>query len=250
MRGREANRAGLSLLFAAGKRPTVRDIERLLSSPDMSGAATQISYKPSEEEGWVELLATGLVFDLVGLSPAAPAPAPPLEHRFGVPDSAAKTGLEAITFVPGAHISTSLAMMPLVRAMVGLAANIALPFSVEGVCWHAAKSWMEPQYFSRVAFDWLAGGAFPALGLTSIVEQDDGSIATCGLDYLVGQEVHLEALPDEQMADKVKLAVRLADYMIKYGRIEEPRDLEGPDGEPLLAEPSQARDRVWIWRGS
>ncbi len=242
------HRAGLSLLFAAGKRPSANDIDRLLSSSDMDGAAAHISHRPDAGEGWVELLATGLTFDLIGLSPADPAPMPSVDHRFGVSQDLQVSELEAITLVPGPHISSQIAMMPVVRAMAGLAASIALPLAVEGVCWHAAQSWMGPQYFSRAILNWLSGGAFPALGLTAIEELDDASVASVGLAHFTGQEIQLEPRDGEAPADTVKLAVRLIDYMVRNGRIDAPRELEGPDGERLLAEPTQSRQQVWVWR--
>lgn len=215
----------------------------------MAGAAARISYRPDEPEGWVELLASGLTFDLTGLAPAEPAPPPPQGHYFGLDAAAAARPLEAITLIPGQHIVGGIAMMPVVRAMAGLAANIALPFSVKAVCWHPAQSWMEPQYFARIVLNWLAGGAFPALGLTAVEEADDRSVMSKGLAFFIGQEVQLEALRDEAPADTVKLAVRLIDYMVRNGPLRAPRELEGPGGERLHAEPSRFGKSVWVWRG-
>lgn len=236
------------MLFAVDKRPSAADIDRLLSSPEMAGAAARISYRPPEEEGWAEILATGLTFDLVGLAPAAPADPPPVHHRFGLAPDLCIERLEAITLLPGQHIATRLAMLPVVRAMVSLAANMALPLSAEAVCWQPAGTAMEPQYFSRVMFNWLAGGAFPALGLTAVEKKEDGSVTSVGLSHFVGQELQLEAAADEAPADTVKLAVRLIDHLVRRGRLERTRELKGPSGERLLAEPSQSRDLVWVWR--
>jgi len=216
----------------------------------MGGAAAHISHRPSPDEGWIELLATGLTFDLTGLEPADAAPFPAVAHHFGVSQEAEISRFEAISLVPGPHITSQIAMMPVVRAMVGLAASIALPLSVEGICWHAAQSVMEPQYFSRIAFDWLSGGAFPALGLTAVEEMDDGSVTSRGLAHFTGQEIQIEPRDNEVPAETVKLVVRLIDYMVRNGHLHEPRELEGPGGERLLAEPSQSRQLVRVWRGT
>jgi len=235
-------------LFATGKRPSADDIARLLSSSDMDGAAAHISYRPEPDEGWVELLATGLTFDLTGLAPASAAPMPPIAYHFGVSDGVDPAAFEAITLLPGPHIASRIMMQPVARAMVGLAASIALPLAVEGVCWHSAQSLMEPQYFSRAAMNWLSGGAFPALGLTAIEHNDDGSVTSVGLTHFTGQEIQVESRVGEATADTVKLAVRTIDYMVRHGRLDAPKELEGPEGERLLAEPSQSRRHVWIWR--
>ncbi len=246
--GKEAGQTGLSLLFAAGKRPSAADIDRLLSSAEMQGAAAFVSHRPRDDEGWVELLVSGLTFDLIGLSPGEPAPAPPSEHVFGLPDRAASLGYEAISLVPGPHITGGRAMMPVVRAMVSLAATIALPLSVEAVCWHPARSWMEPQYFSRVILNWLSGGVFPALGLTAVEQVEEGFVGSKGLDFFVGQEIQLEAKKGEALAETVKLAVRVIDYMAHNGPLRQPGELEGSGGERLRAEPTRDGKAVWVWR--
>lgn len=247
---KQVHQAGLSLLFSAGRRPSADDIERLLSSTEMTGAGARISYRPEQQEGWVELLTSGLTFDLTGLAPAESAPLPPRGHSFGLDAHAMTRPLEAISLIPGHHIVGGIAVMPVVRAMAGLAANIALPFNVAAVCWHPAQSWMEPQYFARIVLNWLAGGAFPALGLTAVAELGDRSVESRGLAFFIGQEIELEALQGESSADTVKLAVRLIDYMVRNGPLKEPRQLEGPGGEPLQAVPSRSGHRVSVWRGS
>ena len=236
-------------MFAAGKRPTANDIERLLSSPDLAGAAAHISYRPPNDEGWLEILATGLTFDLLGLAPQQPASTPPIENFYGVTANALPEHTEAVTLVPGEHINSLRATLPVVRAMTSLAASIALPLGAQALCWHPASSVMEPQYFSRIVFNWLAGGAFPALGLTAVLEQADGSIASRGLTYFIGQELQLEARKGEAKADSVKLAVRLIDHLVRSGRLQAARELQGPGGERLVAEPSSSGDTVWVWRG-
>ena len=145
------------MLFAKGKRPSADQIERLLEASEIAGAAAHVSYRPLDDhDGLLELLISGLTFDLVGLEPAAAMSPPPSATQFGLSPRDLGDGLEAITLVPGQHLSGGHAMIPVVQAMLGLAGHIALPLSVEAVCWHPAQSWMEPQYFSRVALGWLS----------------------------------------------------------------------------------------------
>ncbi|MFD2579415.1 hypothetical protein ACFSTD_14295 [Novosphingobium colocasiae] len=111
-------------------------------------------------EGWAEILVSGLAFDLSGLQPAPAAPARPFDHAYGfaadVPD-----GLrEAVLLVPSGHISAGAALAPVVRAMVGLAANLVLNLPVVAVQWHPARTVIEPRTFVRIIMNWLSGGAF------------------------------------------------------------------------------------------
>lgn len=242
--------AGLSMLFSAGHRPTLDDLESLLTSPGTGGPGAQISFRPDEPQGWVELLASGLTFDLTGLAPAEAAPFPRITHRFGVSGLPTADALEALALMPGPHVTAGVAMLPVVRTMVGLAANLSLQLSVEAICWHPAEACMEPQYFARIALNWLAGGPFPALGLTAVCPTHDGHIVTQGLAFFVGQEVQVEAKAGEPPAETIKLAVRIIDFMVRHGPLTAPRKIEGPAGEMLLAEPSQGGKLVWVWRES
>lgn len=244
----DASQAGLSLLFANGKRPGADEIVRLIEASEIAGAAAHVSYRPPDDsEGLLELLVSGLTFDLVGLSPA-PAPAlPPRAHLFGLSAQDLRDGLEAITLVPGHHLSGGPAMIPVVQAMLGLAGHIALPLDVAAVCWHPAQSWMEPQYFSRVALGWLSGGPFPALGLTAL-EHTAGGARSHGLAFFAGQELLVRRRAGESPADTAKLAVRIIDFVIANGPFRRATELQGPDGELLRVVPAAFGKQVTIER--
>lgn len=227
------SQAGLSLLFASGMRPSAGDIERLLASAELAAAATSVSFRPGDDaEGMVELLVSGLTFDLWGLSPAAATPVPPERYRYGTIAEHLKLGLEAITLVPSQHIASGFAMIPIVQAMARLAAHIALPLGAEAVCWHPAETWMEPQYYSRIALNWLSGGPFPALGLTALQENPEG-FRTEGLGFLVGQELQVDGSSGESQRENARLAMRLIDSVVCEGRFTADGMAEGPDGERL-----------------
>lgn len=233
----DASQAGLSLLFAQGKRPSADDIARLLEASEIAGAAAHVSYRPPDDrEGLLELLVSGLTFDLVGLAPAAPLPPPPPRHRFGLAPGEAGEGLEAITLMPGHHLSGGHAMIPVVQAMLGLAGHIALPLDVAAVCWHPAQSWMEPQYFSRIALGWLSGGPFPALGLTALEHASEG-VRSVGLAFFSGQELLVERRDGESPAQTAKLAVRFIDYVVANGPFRRELEFEGQQGELLRVVP-------------
>lgn len=235
--------AGLCLVFAVGERPAADDIERLLAAPAdpamQPAIGAQVSLRPADSADWLELLASGLAFDLTGLAPGAADALPEAAHLFGITRPRATSPAEAITLAPGPHIAGGSAMIPIVRVMTGLAAALALALPVRAVCWRPAGCWMEPAYFARIVDAWLAGGAFPALGLTGLERAKDGSVTSNGLAFFIGQELRVEARAGESAADTAKLAARVIDELIRHGPLDEDEELVGRDGEALLAQPSQ-----------
>lgn len=248
--------AGLSLLFAAGTRPSAADIERLFAAPPAAGAPTyeakgavaRISNRRGAQDGWLELLASGLTFDLHGLAEGEACPVPPTSHFFGLPRDAADPQLEAITLLPGPHLSGGGAMLPVVKTMAVLAGELAANFQPKAVCWQPAASCMAPDYFARIVAAWRDGGAFPALGLCGVERQPDGTVETVGLAFLVGHELRVEPRPGEPAAETVKLAVRMIDHLTRHGPIQKRETLTGPRGEALIAEPASDGGSVRLWR--
>ncbi|WP_395332937.1 hypothetical protein WBP06_06320 [Novosphingobium sp. BL-8H] len=236
---------GVSLLFAPPSRPSVPDIEALLSVGEHSAPTARISYRPPDEEGWLELLASGLTFNISGLSPAIGAAPMAVQHVYGFAHQPELDGLEAIGLVPSDHIAGGGTMPPVVRTLVGLATALSLQLPVTAIAWHSAGTVMEPGYFTRIVTSWLSGGAFPALGLAALVSAADGSITSHGLEVFCGQEFQLEAGQNGASADSVKLALRVADHLVRRGPVKSPTSIEGT---ALLAEPSQVGKLVWIWR--
>lgn len=239
--------AGLSLLFGTGGRPNAADIVRLVEDARVTGLLARVSHVAPEAEGWLELLASGLTFDLRGLAPAASAPLMPVHQSYGYGDGGEPVR-GAIELVPSGHIVAGAALMPILRIMLGLASTLVMQLpGVLGVAWHPAGTVMEPRYFSRLVMAWLAGGAFPALGLTALHTAADGSVASRGLAHFTGQEMQLEGRPGEAAADTVKLAIRVVDHLVRHGRIAEAQRI-GSGADALLAEPSQVGKLVLIWR--
>lgn len=239
----------MSLLYAAGERPTVDDVARLLDQPvDVGGQSARISHRPTESEGWVELLASGLTFDLSGLAPAPVMHPVPSAHLFGLSADVEGPALEAVMLTPGEHTAPGAAMLPIVRIMCGLGARLASLGSVKAICWNPAQSWMEPGYFKRIVSTWLGGGAFPALGLAALSRTPDGTLESNGLAYFTGQEMRVIALPAEPPAATAKLAIRMMDLIVRKGRVREPFDVPGPDGKLLHVEPSSGSEIVLVCR--
>lgn len=239
----------VSLLFAPGARPDAGAVAALLAAP--AGEQVQparISHRGDAVEGRLELLASGLTFDLSGLSPASPALLPPVSHLYGLDTAVAGSALEAITLAPGEHVAAGRALVPVVRVMAGLAARLAGLSGVAAIAWQPARTWVEPAFFARVVAAWLAGGAFPALGLTALDRTADGGVESTGLAWFTGQEMRLEPLAGEEAAATVKIAMRLIDALVAHGRLAGPQSFAGPDGSLLLAEPDPGGSLVRVWR--
>lgn len=241
--------SGITLLCEPGGRPTAVNIERLLESTTADHRQpARISHRPVGSEGWLELLASGLTFDLLGLVPAPTVDAISPRHRFGLPNDLVWQELEAVRLEPAVHVASGAAMIPVVRVMAGLAERLCAWESVRAVCWNPAGIWMEVGYFVRLIRAWLVGGAFPALGLTGIERTADGGMETVGLCFFTGQELRVEPVDGQAPADAVKLAVRAVDMLVRHGRVDKAFNLTGPGGEPLRIEPDPGGGLLRLWQ--
>ena len=236
------------MLFAPEERPTLTEIRELLEAPELAGFGASVSYAPDPAQGWAELLVNGLTFDLSGLAPHPPQMATEPQFRFNVPEAVELSQYAALSIVPGDHLRTAMPVMPMVRAMTALVANLSLPLQARAVYWRPAGSAMEPGYFARIVMNWQAGGVFPALGLTGLKHREDGAVETSGLAWFIGQEALIPAAAGEDRAETAKLAIRVIDYLIANGKLEEVRQLAGQDGEALEARPTQNGEVVRIVR--
>lgn len=250
--GAENSGLAVSLLFAAGRRPERQAIRDFADRT----RAFSISFEPTPEGGadadgqfWLELLATGLTFDLVGLAPGEAAEPPPCVHSYALAANLEPAGMEALTLRPGPHLAGGHAMLPVVRSLAGLGATLSAVDGVEAVAWHPARSWCGTGYFRDGVQRWIEGGVFPGLGLTALAATADGGMQSEGLSLFTGQDLRIEP---ELMLDKAavaKIGVRLIDYLVEAGPIDGPLRLVGPDGQPLRLEPSANKRFVRVWRG-
>jgi hypothetical protein len=222
-------RAILVLSFEEGTRPD-RDAIRALADGQSGGVRFSASHLPDPTEGWIELLASGLTFDCHGLDPAAPLALPPHAALLGLE---AQPKGEGIALGPGPHLAEAAGMLPVIRQLAGIGAAIAQLPGASAVAWNPARCWMPATYFCKVIGNWLAGGPFPALGLTSLQRESDGAMQTVGLDLLTGQE--LVFAPDRVLgpADIARIAVRLIHALIEVDPLTGPHEFTGPDGEPI-----------------
>lgn len=195
----------------------------------------------------MELLLNGLTFDLRGLTPAAPTGPPPIRHRYGLAADADVSPAEAVALAPGPHLGAGRAMPPVIRGAAALAASLAELEGVREVCWHAAGSAVGRDLFVTSVAAWLGGGAFPALGLTSLFASGGGRLCSEGLTLFIGQELCVEP-GGGSPADDAKLALRLIDRLVAHGRVTAPAVWPLDATSELRLEPDKSTNTVRAWR--
>lgn len=244
----------MSLLFAPGERPGRQAVAAL--ARDKHGFAVSLDPAAEGRPGgraeagtWLELVANGLTFDLVGLAPGRAADRPPLGNAVGLPEGLDGARMEAITLQPGPHLAAGGTMLPVLRSLAWLAAQLAALPGTRAVAWHAARCWCDTGHYRVSVLRWIDGGVFPGLGLASLVPMPDGGMQSQGLALFTGQELRLEPELAQDRAAGAKTALRLMHWLVERGRLDAAERLPGPDGLPLRLEPSANGRFVRAWRG-
>lgn len=242
--------SAVSLMFAAGARPCAADIRKLAQSNGQFGISIDPELDGDVDGGWVELLQSGLTFDLVGLEPGPASNSPDCVHRFAIENGPDLEELEVITLVPGPHIASGGTMFPVVRCLAVLGAQLAQLPGVQCVAWHAARACSAPDYFRDGVMRWIEGGAFLGLGLTALVYNSDGSLQSEGLRLFTGQDLRLAPEMCVDKAEAAKIALRLLNWLVEHGRIEQKFSFTGPAGETLELEPVDNSSILHVWKRS
>jgi hypothetical protein len=194
--------------------------------------------------GTVELIVGGLMFEVDGLAPGSAYAGQVPADIYGFPDVVLVEGQEAVRLLPGHHLAGGLSLAPVIRAMLALAAELAVSFPVTAVLWHPADTAIEPRAFSRLVLAWLAGGAFPAMGLTALTAMADGSVVSRGLAHFVGQEMTLRG---ERNAPDLKLAAQVVDRIVQEGPLHAFTQWRVHD-TLVCAEPAREARQILVWR--
>lgn len=181
-----------------------------------------------------ELLASGLTFDCTGLAPAAPDPLPPAGTPVGLKSL---PGGEVVSLAVGPHLAGASGLLPVLRVLAGIGVTLAAQPGLRAIAWTPARSWVAPDLYLRGVVDWLLGGAFPALALTSLEREANGALVSHGLALLTGQELRFE--PDKNLpaAAMARIAVRLIHELVHLGPLVGEQDFVGPAGESVLVVP-------------
>ena len=238
----------LTLMFAPGTRPDANALLRLAEKP-VETTKFAISHLPDLEEGWLELISMGLTFDVSGLMPFEPAPALLAEHMFGLESVTLEANLEALRIVPGPHLSGGRMLLPIIRVLAGLGAELARLPGLRAVGWDAAHSWMAPAWFMSSIRAWLVGGTFPALGLTALSQRDSGAFQSEGLSLFTGYEVLVEPVSGEEPQDTAKLAARAIHVLAQSGTKGLEAITDGK-GRGIFHDDQQGLSLLRLWRKS
>ena len=202
------------------------------------------------EPAGLELLRDGMTYDLVGAAPGAGFTVPSARHRVGVAADLVEQDCEALALQPGPHLASGAHALPVVRTMMG-AASMLVPHLVglRAVAWPAAGTLIGPDFFVSTMTAWIAGGAFPALGLTAFAADPDDGLRSEGLAFFTGQELRLEPGLAEDHAAGVRLGIRLVNHLVGQGRVRDIEAIMGPSGEQLTLSPNAASHVVSVRRG-
>lgn len=207
----------LFLLFPTGSRPSALDVRTAL---ERSGAG-QVSHDPAATQSnvpasdWLEVVLDGLTFDLLGLAPGRSLQQRAPRHCFGL-DASAMAHCERIGIAPGPHLAGAANAMPVVRTMLHLASALSRQWRCAlGTLWLPAECAMRRDLFMSAIEAWLAGGPFPALGLTGVTERSRGRLASDGLAFFTGQELVLDPALSADRIAATRLLVRLIDRLVE-----------------------------------
>lgn len=222
----------------------------LAASSNQLSVSLDTSEEGGQEEGWLELLANGMTFDVTGLAPQPTIEVPATAHTFGIAPGVEADAFQPVLIKPGPHLAAGGAMFPVVRTLAMIAANLAQLEGVKAVAWHPARAVSEAGYFRSSVLRWIEGGAFPGLGLTALVPTDDGGLESEGLALFTGQELRMRPEVVMDRAEASKIALRLLNWLVEHGRITESFGFTGPSGETLRLEPVDNFAMVEVWRGS
>lgn len=236
----------LFLLFPRGERPTAVDVRAAL----LQSNAAQVSYDPADREraavanDWLELLADGLTFDLLGLAPGEGLSPPEPRHRLGL-SAQALGDCEAIGIAPGPHLAGAANALPVVRTMLGIAATLSSHWrTLTGLLWRPSACATRRDIFLELTEGWLGGGPFPVLSLIGVVEGEGGALASEGLAFFTGQEVALDPGFDIDRTAATRTIVRLVDWLVEQRPLREPVTLALDNGERWRLDPRGTRIQV------
>ncbi len=233
------------MLYPSGYVPKLEDMHAALVDRDTRGGDSELDLPIGCERlansvsGYpaLEFTIAGLGFDLAAIGPWNREECPPIQHTFGiaVETIGARSG---VSIVPGPNITPIAHSLAVIRAGAALVRHIVASGDPLAVVWRPIGSAMEAGYFVRLVEDWLAGGRFPALGLTSLRDAPDGGLHSHGLTLFTGQELRLVPAIADSGVEALALGARLLDRLIGSAPIVSLVELQNEDGRMLRLTPS------------
>ena len=234
---------GLYLLFKPGARPRRSDVLAMVDALDHVWVSHDPASRPAEpkdasqgrdgySDQWLELMMSGLTFDLIGMAPAPGVAVPQVVHRVALDTACDPRDKEAMVLVPGPHLADGANTLPIVRAMLDLGCKMVRRLGgVDAICWSPARSATATEMFCRSVEGWTQGGPFPALGLTSFAVDEEGQFASEGLRFFVGQELRFHPTLAQDRLAATRLGMRLVHDIVGAGRVGIAREFVTEGGE-------------------
>lgn len=247
----ERGSGALLLLFAPGERPDRSLLRASAAGADRLAVASALGPHEGEPIGGepigIELVCDGMSYDLVGAAPGPGLAAPHLPHRIGVNAAVDADGFEALALRPGPHLAQGRATVSVVRTMMRVATLIAphLP-RLRALGWPASGVLIGCDLFVSAMSAWVAGGAFPGMGLTAFVPAGGEALRSQGLAFFTGQELHLAPDLANDPAGGTRLGARLIDRLVGQPALTSSEAVAGPDGRRLILEPSTDRKLIRV----
>ena len=236
----------LTLLFPADHRPDVLAIQAAAAN-SRGLVAFSISHAAPAEQGWLEVLAMGLTYAISGLAPGPVVEPDVARYFYGVDPARDLSGCAMVPITLGDHLNGGDRMMPILRVLLGLGAELSRLPGLCAIGWGSARTLMDPVYFAKVMEGWLKGGVFPALGLAGFAPDDEGELVSEGLALFAEHEIAIVPMPGEALVETTKFAVRAAHQIVHSG-IESLSILATDAGTPVRSEFERNRGLLRIWR--
>ena len=172
---------------------------------------------------------------------------PGAAHYFGLaPDDI--EGAARLALVPVRTQTASESPLALIRAASRIALDLSGIAGCRAVGWTPAQSAMDPAYFRSVAGQWLQGGAFPALGLVALLEDEAGNLSTLGLATICGQELVLAAEAAPAKVERARIAIRMIDHLVSAGPMPRGEALEIDGFGMFEARPDETGKKIYLRR--
>jgi hypothetical protein len=250
-----ARKVSLFCLFAKGERPDFPALRRfakrqgtvaVVHMPGGDAPAFELAEGLGEEDNvattvaergspvTVQLVRTGLSFDLAGLYPGSVMDFPQPAFRFDCDALPRADTFEALELSPGRHIAGGARSIPVVKGLMATARDLAEHFpALDMLVWPASTSAIGRRYFESVISAWLETGAFPGLGLTAFRTTSTGDLESVGLDFWLQRELRLVRDLARDPVAATRLGVRLVNQLILAGGVQDGERFAAPDGRML-----------------
>lgn len=248
--GRPAKVIGpvLHFLFSAGQRPSRDALMRIITpSPRFRiGDSQKSTSGGGNDESRLEVVVDGLSFDILGLEPGGTAVRPDIRHYADGAIELTDGEVEVVALIPGPHIASGPAELPIIRAMMELAVGLTTAWTRSiAVVWGPGRIAATPGFFSRAVARWIGDGPFPASTLVGFARHGEETLRSEGAAFFVGQEIEVtgEVARATDMARGI--GSRVMNHLMTNGRIEEVSHIQGRDGTVLRLAPA-GTDGQWL----